>query len=163
MSVLKKTVVVLAIVVFVMLIGLKPVLKRNPPLESATLGWTQDKHAVVMAIGNKGWRKIKLTDVLVNNNEQPLNVKIQVSNPTEPFIISDSFKDRKKSIIKDIDDVEIKPHTSLTNSLKKVNNGTSTKKDRTYGLSIVQNKSIHQVIIKYRYLSIPFVKEIAVK
>jgi len=33
----------------------------------------------------------------------------------------------------------------------------------TYALNVVQNISIDKVIIKYRYMGIPFVKEISVE
>ncbi|WP_088069605.1 hypothetical protein [Gottfriedia luciferensis] len=165
MSILKKIVFVLAIVSLI-IFGIKPFLKRNPPsppLESGTIGWTENKHGVVIAIGNKGSKKFNITDVLVNNNERPLNVKIQVSNPLKPLVITDSLNEDKKYVFKDINSIDIEPNTSPSYSLKKVNNGTSTEKDKIYGLSVVQNKSINKIIIKYRYMSITFEKEILVK
>ncbi|MET3194688.1 hypothetical protein [Bacillus sp. OAE603] len=162
MSILKKLVVVLAIVVVILLIGFKPFMKLNPPLESGTIGWTKDRHGVVIAIGNTGLKKIKITNVLVNNNERPLNAKIQESNPLQPLIITDSLNEEKKYGFKDIDSLMIEQNTSPSDSLEKVNNGTATKKDKTYGLYVVQNKSIHKVIIKYRYMGILFLKEITV-
>jgi len=163
LSILKKLVVVLAIVIVILLIGYKPFMKRNPPLESGTIGFAEDRHGVFIAIGNTGLKKIKITNVLVNNNERPLNVKIQESNPLQALIITDSLDEEKNYGFKDIDSLVIEPNTSPSDSLEKVNNGTATEKDKTYGLYVVQNKSINKVIIKYRYMGIIYLKEITVE
>ena len=165
LSVFKKILIVLAIVILIILIGFKPFIKRNPPLEISTIGWTEKKHGVVIQIGNKGWKKVHISDVLVNTNERPLNVKIQVSNALKPLLITDSFTDKeaKNYVFKNIDSISIEPNTSPSYTLEKENKGIATEKDKTYGISVLDDESINKIIIKYRYLSIPFVKEISIR
>ncbi|XRG80196.1 hypothetical protein V5E38_07785 [Rossellomorea sp. GAMAL-10_SWC] len=165
MTVFKKIVIFLAIVILIILIGFKPFIKRNPPLEIGIIGWTEKKHGVVIQIGNKGWKKVYITDILVNSNERPLNVKIQVSNPLKPLIITDSFTDKeaKNYVYKNINSISIEPNTSPSYILEKENNGTATEKDKVYGISVLDDKSINKIIIKYHYMSIPFVKKISVR
>ncbi|MGG0175829.1 hypothetical protein [Gottfriedia acidiceleris] len=165
MSVFKKIVIVLAIVILIILIGFKPFMKRNPPLETGTIAWTEKKHGIVIQIGNKGRKKLFIKDVLVNTNKRPLDVKIQVNNALKPLIVTDSFasKEAKKYVFKNINSISIEPNTAPSYILEKANNGTTTEKDKIYGITVLHDKAINKIIIKYRYLSIPFVKEISIK
>ncbi|MEH7351783.1 hypothetical protein [Gottfriedia acidiceleris] len=165
MSISKKIVIVLAIIILIILIGFKPFVKRNPPLEISIVGWTEKKHGVVIQIGNKGWKKFRISDVLINTNDHPLNVKIQVNNAQKPLIITDSFTDKesKNYVFKNLNSISIEPNTSPSYILGKENNGTTTKKDKIYGITVLNDKAINKIIIKYRYLSIPFEKEISIR
>ncbi|MEH7515739.1 hypothetical protein V7146_23740 [Gottfriedia acidiceleris] len=165
MSVFKKIVMVLVILTLLILIGFKPIMKRNPPLEIGIIGWTEKKHGVVIQIGNKGWKKFVITDVLVNNNKRPINVKIQVNNAQKPLIITDSFtsKAAKNYVFKNINSISIEPNTSPSYILEKENNGNTTEKDKIYGISVLHDESINKIIIKYRYLGIQFVKELSIR
>ncbi|GGI11498.1 hypothetical protein [Gottfriedia solisilvae] len=165
MSVFKKIVIVLAIVILLILIGIKPIMKRNPPLEIGTIAWLEKKNGVVIQVGNKGWKKIDITEVSVNTNERPLNVKIQVNNALKPLIVTDSFinKEAKNYVFKNINSISIEPNTSPSYILEKENNGTLTGKDKIYGISVLHDESINKIIIKYRYLSLQFEKELSVR
>jgi len=52
----------------------------NPPLEIGTLGTAVGNKSVVIGIGNKGFREVKILEASVNNNEKPSKTKVQVSN-----------------------------------------------------------------------------------
>ncbi|MGE7916857.1 hypothetical protein, partial [Lysinibacillus xylanilyticus] len=59
----------------------------NPPLEISTLGTAVGNKSVVIEIGNKGFREVKLLEVSVNNNEKPSKTKVQVSNAIQGLIL----------------------------------------------------------------------------
>lgn len=152
----------ISVLIFAILsIGLFIYIKSNPPLISGTIGTSGDKHTVVVVIGNKGFSGIKITKVLINNNELALDKKIQINNPLKGFIISDSFEEKEYNM-KKIDDVNILPNTSPSTQLEKVNNGTASENDKSYGLTVINNKPINEVIIHYNYLGLNFEKSISI-
>ncbi|MED1204331.1 hypothetical protein [Heyndrickxia acidicola] len=162
---MKKSVIFFAvgIGVLVLFVFLFIYIKLNQPLVDGTVGTSYDKHAVVIEIGNKGFIDIKITSVLVNHNESPKKLKVQVSNILKGLIIADSFKgDAQNYGLKKITSVTIQPNTSPQQLLEKKNMGTATNKDKSYGLSIIYNKSIETVRINYRYLGFSFVKTVSV-
>ena len=65
--------------------GVYSFVKFNPPLETGTLASIKDNKSVVVGIGNKGFREIKILDVSVNNNDKPSKTKVQVSNAFTRF------------------------------------------------------------------------------
>lgn len=124
--------------------------KLNPPLEIGTLASGKDQKSVVVGIGNNGFRKLKILNVFVNNDEKPLKAKVQVSDNLKGFIITDDYnnEESKKYVFKNIESVPIKAGISLD------------KKGEIYGVSIIHNKAIHKVHIKYSYLGISFAKTV---
>ncbi|WP_223555585.1 hypothetical protein [Lysinibacillus sphaericus] len=135
----------------------------NPPLEIGTLGTAVGNKSVVIGIGNKGFREVKLLEVSVNNNEKPSKTKVQVSNALQGFIITDDYNNNnesKKYGFKDIEDVSIKLDTSPSATYKKLDDGTASKKDEIYGISVFHSEEINQVIIKYSYFGISFNKTV---
>ncbi|MGE7625532.1 hypothetical protein ACQKMD_21885 [Viridibacillus sp. NPDC096237] len=133
----------------------------NPPLEIGTLGTAVGKKSVVIGIGNKGFCEVKIVEVSVNN-EKPSNTKVQVSNALQGFIITDDYNNNesKKYGFKNIEDVSIKADTSPAATYKKLDEGTASKKDEIYGISVFHNEAINQIIIKYSYFGIPFNKTV---
>ncbi|WP_396953846.1 DUF6366 family protein [Niallia sp. MER 6] len=64
-------------------------LKFNPPLEIGTIASNEDNKSVVVGIANNGFRDVKILDVSVNNNEKPLETKLQVSNSLQGFVLTE--------------------------------------------------------------------------
>ncbi len=160
---LKKITLISALIIAVIAIGLFSFIKWNPPLVSGTISSSGDKQSVVISIGNKGFSNVKITGVLINNNEEPLVKKIQLSNPLKGFIIADDFDGEAREYgITNIEDVIIEPNTSPSSQLEKVNNGTATEDDKSYGLSIINDKEINKVIINYSYLGLSFEKNVPI-
>jgi hypothetical protein len=160
---IKKIIMISVLCIAIILIGLFSLIKFNPPMVSGTLATSGDKNSVVVEIGNKGISNVKIKDVLINNNKEPLEQKMQVSNPLKGFIISDTFDDKTKEYgITNIEDAEIQPNTSPLTQLEKVNNGTATENDKSYGLSVIYNSAIERVIIKYSYLGLTFEKTVLI-
>lgn len=128
------------------------------------IGSSGDKQAVVISIGNEGFSDVVINDVLINNNEEPLDKKIQLSNPLKGFIVAVDFDGDKAQEfgITNIEDVIIEPNTSPSLQLEKVNKGTATEDDKSYGLSIISSKEIHEVIINYSYLGLSFEKNVSI-
>ncbi|NMH67943.1 hypothetical protein HF072_03990 [Bacillus sp. RO3] len=161
---MRKIIVFSIINIVVILVGMFSFIKFNPPLVSGAVGATNDYHAVVLAIGNKGFSEVKVDDVLVNGNEEPSHIKMQVSNPLKGYIITDTFDEEAKAYgIQNIENVTIQPDTAPSAQLEKVNNGTATTDDKSYGISVVHNKVIEKVNIKYTYLGISFDKTVTIK
>lgn len=136
----------------------------NPPLVQGTIGTTEGNRSVMVGVGNKGFRDVTLDEVLVNNDEKPLKVQVQVSHALRGFIVTESFdgKDEEEYGFTDIEDVNIKGGTSPEKHLKKLNEGTATENDTIYGITILHDEAIKSVRVKYRYIEIPFEKVIAV-
>lgn len=150
--------------IVIILIGVFSLIKFNPPLVSGTVASSYDYNTVMVEVGNKGFGNVKIKEVLVNDNETPLKFKIQVSNPFKGFIVTDTFdKETKGYEMIEIKDVAILPDTSPLTQLEKVNNGTATENDKSYGLSVVHNNVIEVVIITYSYLGFSFENTVQIK
>ncbi|MBU9673331.1 hypothetical protein KQ939_00425 [Planococcus sp. CP5-4] len=159
----KILIVVLSLMVFVALVGGTLIfLKSNPPLETNTLASNENQHSVIVGFGNKGWGDIQLTEVAVNNYEEPTESKIQMSNAMLGFIITDDFESVEAQPYRftELDEATIKTGTSPTETLEKQNNGTASEDDETYGLSVMHDEEIHTVHIKYSYFGIPLFEEV---
>lgn len=133
-------------------------IKINSPLEIGTLASTEDNNSVVVGVGNKGFREIKILDVTVNNGEKPMKTRLQVSNALQGFIITNDDIDEKakKFGFTDIGKVAIKTGTSPSSNFEKLDNGTATKNDEIYGITVFHNEEVNKVHIKYKYLGISF-------
>ena len=132
-------------------------IKINSPLEIGTLASTEDNNSVVVGVGNKGFREIKILDVTVNNGEKPMKTRLQVSNALQGFIITNDDTDEKaKNGFTDIGKVAIKAGTSPSSNFEKLDNGTATKNDEIYGITVFHNEEVNKVHIKYKYLGILF-------
>lgn len=55
-----------------------------------------------------------------------------------------------------IDEVVIKAGTSPSSNFEKSDGGTASKNDGIYGISVIHNKTINNVHIRYSYFGIPF-------
>ncbi|WP_409177867.1 hypothetical protein [Brevibacillus fortis] len=123
--------------------------KGNPPLDIGTLASSNDHKSVVVGIGNKGFGEVKILGVSVNNDEKPSKTKVQVSNAMQGFIITDDYENQgsKPYGFQNIEDIAMKAGTS---------EGTATKNDEIYGLSVIHHEAINRVNIKYSYLGITF-------
>lgn len=162
----KILIVVLSLMVFVALVGgTLMFLKSKPPLETTTVASDQNQHFVIVGFGNKGWGDIKLTEVAVNNFEEPLKSKIQMSNPMQGFIMTDDFESEESQPYRftEIDEATIKTGTSPSATLEKQNNGTASEDDETYGLTVMHDEVIHTVHIKYSYFGINLFEEVEIR
>ncbi|MEK5040912.1 hypothetical protein [Sporosarcina sp. FSL K6-3457] len=155
---MKKKIWISFSILAVIIVGIYFSLKLNPPLEIGTLASSGDNKSVVVEIGNRGSQEVKIFNVLVNNNDIPMETKIQVSNALQGFIITDNFNDDKAKEygFEDIDGVAIKTGSSSSSNLKKLDNGTASKSDVIYGISILHNNKINKVHIKYSHLGMTF-------
>ncbi|MCK1999842.1 hypothetical protein MZM54_00410 [[Brevibacterium] frigoritolerans] len=160
----KKWFFILAAILVIVFIGSIIFTKLNPPLVSSTVATTSGNDAVVIGIGNKGFSKIRIKGLLVNNNEIPSYQKIQASNPLKGFALTDNFDTEAKEYgLKNIEDVIIETDTSPTEQYEKMDKGTATKNDKIYGISIVHTEPIHVVHIKYSYFWLKFEETVPVK
>lgn len=146
-------------VVIILLVGSYIYVKSNPPLVGSSVGTGDENHVALVEVGNKGFKDVKITEVLVNQNEQPQKLKVQVSNVIKGFMIGDPLDEKAKEYgATNLESVTIQPNTSPQMQLDKWNNGTATEKDVIYGITIAHDKPITTVIVKYRYLGLSFVK-----
>jgi len=130
----------------------------NPPLEIGTFASSGDHKSVVVGVGNQGFQKVRIVEVLVNNNDIPVETKIQVGNALQGFVITDDYKNEEAEEYRfmNVNDVTIKAGTSPSSNFEKLDDGTATKKDEIYGVSVCHDKEIDLVMIKYSYFGIPF-------
>ena len=120
---------------------------------------SEDNKSVVVGVGNKGFRVIKILDVTVNNGDQPMKTRLQVSNALQGFVITNDDTDdkaKKNDFTDFIGKVAIKTGTSPSSNFEKLDNGTATKNDEIYGISVFHNEEVNKVHIKYKYLGISF-------
>ena len=88
---------------------------------NSTLYISEDNKSVVVGVGNKGFRVIKILDVTVNNGDQPMKTRLQVSNALQGFIITNDDTDdkaKKNDLPDTIGKVAIKTGTSPSSRLK---------------------------------------------
>lgn len=133
-------------------------IKFNPPLEIGTLASSEGDKLVIVGVGNKGFSEINILDISVNNGEKPMEMKIQVSNALQGFTLTndDTTVEAKKYGFTDIDKVALRTGTSPSSNFEKLDNGTATKNDEIYGISVIHNEEVNKVHIKYKYLGILF-------
>lgn len=163
-EILKKKLWISVLILGITIAGLYYFVKFNPPLVIGALGLSEDYKSVIVEVGNKGFREVKILDVVVNNNEKPSKTKVQVSNAIQGFIITDNFNNNesKKYGFTNIEDTTIKVDTSPKTQLEKLDNGTATSNDEIYGISVIHNESIIKVDIRYSYLGITFNKTVPI-
>lgn len=147
-----------ALILAIVIGGFYSLVKFNPPLEIGTLASSEDHKSVVVGIGNKGFLEVENLGVSVNNNEKPSELKVQVSNAVQGFIITDDYENQesKKYAFKNIEDMTIKAGTAPSSYFSKLDEGTATKDDEIYGISVNHNEAIIKVHLKYSYLGISF-------
>ncbi|WOD65853.1 DUF6366 family protein (plasmid) [Niallia taxi] len=139
--------VILVIIIF----GVYFLLKFNPPLEIDTIASNEDNKSVVVGIDNNGFRDVKILDVSVNNNEKPIETKLQVSNSLQGFVLTDDFQSEEAKAygFTNIEDVVIKAGTSKDDE-------TVSKDDEIYGVSVIYNEEINNVYIEYSHFGMTF-------
>lgn len=159
---IKKMIVGLIIVVF---IGIIVWLRLNPPLEKSTLGRNYESTSVVIALGNKGFKDIQVTEVFVNNGETPSAVKMQINHPDKGFIIVDDFSSSEAVAFNffSLTDVKIKKGTIIGEIYERQDKKQVKEDDRIYGLTILNEKPIYKVELHYSYLGMPYKIEISLK
>ncbi|NRS49098.1 hypothetical protein [Brevibacillus sp. HB2.2] len=158
MGKLKKRLWVSILLLAIVVGGFYSLVKGNPPLDIGTRASSEDHKSVVVGMGNKGFGEVKIIDVSVNNDETPSKTKVQVSNALQGFIITDDFDNpgSKPYGFQNLEDVAIKAGTSPSAYFKKMDEGTATKNDEIYGLSVVHHEAIDRVHVKYSYLGMTF-------
>ena len=139
--------VILVIIIF----GVYFLLKFNPPLKIDTIASNEDNKSVVVGIDNNGFRDVKILDVSVNNNEKPIETKLQVSNSLQGFVLTDDFQSEEAKAygFTNIEDVVIKAGTSKDDE-------TVSKDDEIYGVSVIYNEEINNVYIEYSHFGMTF-------
>lgn len=134
---LKTIGLITVLMLLIISIGLFSFVKYNPPLVIGTVATSVDEHIVIVGIGNKGVNDVKVKKVLINDNEEPSKQKIQVSNPLKGFIISDDSNSEARNYhFVNIGDVTIQSNTSPATQFAKLDNGTATESDKSYGLTV---------------------------
>ncbi|MCA0972484.1 hypothetical protein LCM20_17955 [Halobacillus litoralis] len=160
---MKKALWASVLVIALVVAGGVTYLKFNPPLETGTVGTSKDGQGVLIVIGNRGFMDFLVRDVRINDNEQPDDEKIQLSNPLKGYLIANEFdREAGRYNFNDIDEVTLQPGTSPQANLDKMNEETVTEEDVGYGLSVINGEKIERVTIHYRYLGIPFEEEVLI-
>lgn len=143
--------------------GLFAFLQLNPPLADGMVGSSADYHSVVVQIGNDGFREMEITNVFINDHEQPDEQYIQRSNSFQGFVISDNYEEENAAYgVNEVGEVAILPDTSPSTQLEKVNNGTATEEDEIYGVTLKHDEPIQSVQLEYRYLGMSFEEEFSI-
>jgi hypothetical protein len=130
-------------------------IKQKTPIEVGMIVPNDNKKGVAMQIGNKGIANIHLKKIVVNSDGAPKKTNIRVRNGLQEFDLSELFDFEKGKKI-NIQSMEIKPNTSPKNLKMKLNQGSASAKDKVYDLSVLCNKKITRITIKYRYLGVSF-------
>lgn len=133
--------VVLLLVLFIG--GFFIYLKAAPPLVTGTIEKSEDNRSVVIEIGNKGLKDLKVTSVRINNNANPKDVKIQVSNQQKDLAALTEGRGETENL-EGIENISISKGTN------------PEEKGTGYRLIVSYDEGIHNVHIKYRYFGILF-------
>lgn len=159
----KRVMLYVFVAVFITFVGGFLWLKTNAPMVAAISGSSSENQILLVQVGNKSHlANIHIEEVLVNNDETPENVKVQVSNALKGFIIWSNFEGKKEIEYNftDLTAVELKTETDPQEQADKINKGTATVKDTIYAITINNDNKVQKVIIKYRYLGLKFKKVI---
>ncbi|MCD5324352.1 MULTISPECIES: hypothetical protein [Pontibacillus] len=159
---MKKSIIPFISIVVLLTVGSYVFAKINPPLALADgLAYQKGKKVILLEAGNQyPFGDIKLTDVLVNENLKPSEAKVQVSHPTNGFIITTDFngKEAEEYHFLNLENAKLKPNTHPQKQLDKLNEGTLTDDDLIYAITLGHQSSIEKVTIKYQCLGIPYEK-----
>ena len=157
-----KRVVRTTIIVIVIIIGASfAILNSIRPLSVGTIAYSGDKRVVVVDIGNKmKLSDIQIESILINNEDKPKMAKIQVSNLGKGFTVGD---DKENEItFRDLHAFHLPYNTDPQKRLDRVNEGTATKQEKIYAITVRDNKEIDKVIVKYRYFCMEYEEEITI-
>ncbi|KMM38458.1 hypothetical protein [Guptibacillus hwajinpoensis] len=157
---MRKNFLILVLSIIIAVCGLYAYLIFNPPLEVGTLASTKNEKSVVVGVGNTGLTGVEIVSVTVNNNEDPLQTKVQVSNPLQGFIITDDYysEESTKYRFTEIEQVNIKTGTAPLSNFQNLDEGAASENDEAYGISVTFSEPINEVQITYKYLGISFEK-----
>ncbi|MFJ7737260.1 hypothetical protein ACIQ2D_13100 [Lysinibacillus sp. NPDC097287] len=159
---MKKIIVGLILVLF---IGVIFCLRVNPPLEYGTIASNSEYTSVIIGLGNTGFNDIQVTEVYVNNDKTPSEVKMQIVHPDEAFIVTDDFSSSEVASYKffSLMDTKIKKGTIIGEVYERQDKKQVKEDDRIYGLTILNEQPIYKATIQYRYLGMPYKIEVNVK
>ncbi|MEC5424735.1 hypothetical protein QGM71_14710 [Virgibacillus sp. C22-A2] len=163
---MKKIIILCISLVVLIFIGSYIYLKINPPLVAVQSGTAMERQILLVKVGNKNlFGEIEIQDVLVNDSIKPSRMKVQVSDQSKGFIISDRFdgEEEQEYTFKDLDNIKLQPKTDPQRQLEKVNNSVSTKEDLIYAITLGHQNSIDKAIINYRYLGMSFKKVVSIE
>ncbi|WP_025783971.1 hypothetical protein [Sporosarcina sp. D27] len=143
--------------VFVLIAGICTFLKMYPPLETGTIASNLDQTLYLVGVGNRGLSTIQLVNVTVNVEEVPTEMKVQTCDALTGFTLTEDYRTEELNGcgVRDLKNVSIKKGTSPAKTLTKHNEGTVTKEDLIYGVTVKNDLPIHTVNIEYRYFGIP--------
>ncbi|WP_237417283.1 hypothetical protein [Halobacillus litoralis] len=138
-------------------------LKLNPPLEHGSIGSTEDKQSVIVALGNKSMLgSIHITDVSINDDEVPSHVNVQISDTEKGFTLTDTHALLGETHhTQAFTSFSLGPDTSPL-AAKTVAAATDPAPATIYGLSIAEDTTISRIKVTYRYFGLIFSKTIHV-
>lgn len=117
---MKKIIGIIFVVSILAGFGLHMYIKENPPLAIGGIGESNSNKAILLPMGNAGHSDIKITEVLVNDREKPVDSMIQVSNPLKPLVIAHTFKGKVTEYgLRNLKDATLQANTSPKSQLKK--------------------------------------------
>ncbi|WOV83856.1 hypothetical protein PGH26_13380 [Sporosarcina jeotgali] len=146
--------------VLVLIAGIYTFLKLYPPLETGTIASNLDQTLYLVGVGNRGLGTIQLVNVTVNVEETPTEAKVQTCDALTGFTLTDDYRTEELNGcgVRDLKDVVIKKGTSPAKTFAKHDEGTVTKEDLIYGVTVKNDLPIQTVNIEYRYFGIPLRK-----
>ncbi|MFF3022849.1 hypothetical protein ACFVRR_09310 [Gottfriedia sp. NPDC057948] len=149
-----KKIIVSLLLLIIIVVTYVVLIKQKPPIETGRIVPSDNGKGIAIEIGNIGLRDIHLKKISINNEEVPKKTKIQAGSGFQEYDSSDVF-DFEKNNTK-VQSMVLKPNISPKNLIKKQNQGTASAKDKVYELSMLHNKKINRITIKYRYLGVTF-------
>ncbi|WP_039043638.1 hypothetical protein [Sporosarcina sp. ZBG7A] len=144
--------------VFILIAGIYTFLKMYPPLETGTIASNLDQTLYLVGVGNRGLSTIQLVNVTVNVEEAvPTETKVQTCDAISGFTLTDDYRTEELNGcgVRDLKGVSIKKGTSPTKTYAKQDEGTVTKQDLIYGVTVKNELPIQTVNIEYTYFGIP--------
>ncbi|PGS51003.1 hypothetical protein [Bacillus sp. AFS041924] len=150
-----KRIIVSLLLLTIIVVAYVFIIKQKPPIEIGRIVPNDNNKGLAIETGNVGFSDIHLKKILINNKEVPEKTKIQIGYGFQEYDSSELFDFINKKNIK-VQSMVIKPNTSPKNLNKKLNQGTVSAKDKVYELSLLHNKKINKITLKYRYLGVSF-------
>ena len=137
----------------------------SPPLIDGAVYFTPDKKTVLVGIGNKGFASLQIDKVSINGGQAPLSTVVQVSNAQKGFFIAPKFEKNEALFeleLIGIDEAKIPKGISPMKVYEKQDAGIATAADEIYGVGVICDQAIREVIIHYRYFSLQLTKAVKI-
>lgn len=155
----KKVLFICSVITILILLLLLIILTKQSPLKVSGYTTEDSGKTVILEIINRGIFNVDLVDVLVNDNYDLETVELGVSY-TQHLVLGSGLDEDPDIKFVEINKVKIGPELSPNDIKYIITENSGTPID--YGIRIISNQQINEVMVTYKYIGLTFKKSFIV-